>query len=1327
MALVSSKRAYPRYQVKLQAVTTAPGGASLDCVVEDFCQGGMFITFSPQTDQTRQWCHGDPIEVRIPQVMTAAGQGISLQGQVARIVDIGMGISFTRMDNTTLQLMLDHARREAVAAPPNRSAQFEPHFTDLVADSREEIKAFIAKIVEAFIQQSVASLDKADELSKKNWRGIIDTQQRLRANRHKLTECYVTAIMHEFEQQGQSGAQQAVHDNADELSLIADQDFQKWLTATTLVTKLDTLNDDMLFALEQRLGAILNRPINRQDNPIGSVALVQHFQQCLEVLDLEEDTKPYIYSAFEELILSQSGPFYEQLNKHLSQQGVLPELKKDLQLLKRANAPRRPSSPQDVQESRMYGRGHPGTAPSDGGMVRPGPQEMTNTAHAPFVDGSAAIAVDSAPDNWVFGTSASGGNEMSSYAALNELLHLERAARQARQGDEGCRMSTDVPKGSPEQMLPTAVSGAQFSPQELDRGVALLHQQGITIRHLKREGTSLASYLAQVLAEQSLGDGSKQLPVETQDKLEVTESLLSSIQTDPVADDDLKDWFERVEFPFIKMALNNEHVLGERSHPVHHLLNTLDQLFRLLPSEKTELRKQLASKVEAALRNLSDESGGDRKALDDAVDSLNKLYGEQSEEYRRRVDAVIAACNLEPKTHQFSLDMVEDIDRLFDLAYDRLIPRVILGLLDAGWKNWMWRHCQNEGMAGGGYHGARATMEQLLVRLLGKAQEGLKGDWPNHKLVEEVSKVLERFRKDDMHAVELVGELIADLERPESDQVKLILVKKGLIVQRLVDSWEREQLAKRPAEVSKGEWDRWLKRAEALVDGELVSYKDAKGNLQQLKLVWSDRKWGRHVFVDREGNKALDLRTEDIASAMSLGYLFILEGWDRPLMDRASYTMLQSIHDRLIEQTNHDALTNLMNRRGFESALTDILARAKVKHSKNILCYFDLDRFNVINITCGHEAGDELLCSLAEILKREVGSEALIARVGGDEFAIVLEGCDQVQGMARAEEIRKAINDVHFRCENKEFVVDASFGVASIDAEHDSVRTLFAAVDSACFAAKDAGRGRIQFYDSNSDIMVKRHGVMDWVGRITKLFDAGLIQLKCQKIVSLKYARELPRYEVLLHVRNEKGELVSLEQFVMSAERYNRILEIDRWVVDTVFAWLRANRNRVNALGSLSINLSGHSVADEKFMNELVSRLEQGEVPARKICFEITETAAISNLEQAGYYMRRMHQTGCQLALDDFGSGHASYAYLKTMPVDFVKVDGQFVRNISTNVFDYSVVKSIQEMAHALGKRTIAEYIEDEIVLDKLRKIGVDFGQGYIFEKPIPLDELALA
>lgn len=1405
MTSAVNKRTYPRYPVALEAVAISPRGTSVDCTIHDFCAGGMFVTPHPHNGHDVPWNHGDSIIINFPAASTEAADDFRVFGHVARVADTSLGIAFEQLDGSALQYLMERAKSASDKAAKEQPRS--PHLADsaaLAASCREKTERLLEGLVDRFISQAVTSLDQSDELSKRNWRGIIETQQKLHSGRQRLLSCYSNAVFEGFDHKGKQIKPNAGMAQSNELSLIEDHDFQNWLTITALVSKLESHNEETLFGLEPRLGVVLHRQVNRQSNPLGAHVLVQQFQECFDALALEEDMKSVVFRAFENVALTEIGIFYQQLDKFLKENGILPELKKDFRLVRQPGAARRPAParPQPPSEGDEHppesdvgtpyapahhggaapsssagavgsGRPAPAAYPSDGGASIPDASPEGGSAanvgapaQTTFPGGAApASAAGLAQGSYTAGapTLATGGSAPASrtatneattqpatgiqqgammpqgmagasmvagddyvvptpYAAANELLQLERTAIQARGGASSRSSAPSAAAAAKGKGAATTAAVAHYSSQELNNGLAQLRQQGVRVNHLRQQGSNLSTRLAEVLATQS-GGSDKQLPVEMHDKLDVTESLLSSIQSDPIADAKLKDWFEEIELPFVQVALNNEQVLQDRSHPIHHLFNTLDQLFQMLPPEKSELRKQLSQKVETALEGL-DEANGDTKALDEAVNSLDKLYGEQSSEYKRRVDAVIEQCRNEPNARQQTLDMLQDIDKLFDESGKRMIPKVILQLMDAGWKNLLWRYFQREGIEGESYRSSRATIAQLLARLFGHPAKGPKSDWPNSKLIEEVSKVLERLNKEDARALDLVAELITALEQAKEDPSKIERIKKGSMAQMLLAAWEQEKAAAKPVELSKVEWSRWLDRARTMEDSELISFKGDKEESFQQKLVWSDHKWGRYVFVDREGNKGLDLRQEAMAAAMSKGRLLILEGWDRPLMDRATYTMLQSIQDRLIEQTNHDALTGLLNRRGFESALDELLAKARNSGSNNVLCYLDLDRFNVVNVTCGHEAGDELVGNVAAIIRKAVGDDTVVARLGGDEFALILESCDRNQALKRASDIRRAITDFRFTCENKDFAVDASFGLAEVQPQHDSVRSLLTAVDSACFAAKEGGRGRIEFYDSGNETIKKRQGVMEWVGRINTLFDKGLIQLKCQRITSLKHASERPRYEILLQVKNEQGEQVSLDQFVLSAEIYNRIGDIDRWVVNKVFAWMKDNRASLNKIHSLSVNLSGRTIEDEEFMNSLVERLEQAEVPSGQLCFEVTETAAMTDLDRANYFMRRLHQTGVQLALDDFGSGHASYNYLKALPVDYVKIDGSFVRNIGTNIFDYSVVKSIHEMARALGKRTIAEYVESEIALNKIRKIGIDYGQGFIIEKPKPLDDL---
>lgn len=1347
MTSATNRREHPRYAIHLGAYAISTQGDRYACVVENFCEGGLLVTFAPPINHARQWRTGDFIQVQF--VDEAAGEVLYMaNGQAVRVIDIGIGLRFTGDNEAVFNYLL--ASRQDQFITPRPVSRPPARHVELVAECRKMLDSYLQRVVDDFITTSVDSIGKSDDLTRANWRGVMDAQNKLRSGKEGLLAAYRQSVLDEFDgsgpgiQEEKSGQQEA------ELSLVSDEVFQDWLTMTALTTKLESHHDEMLVALDQRLGEILGRDLDRISNPLGPAILVQFFQEHFSALGLAEEMEDIVFNVFEVLMLSRYKPFLEQVNKYLLQHDILPVLKKDFRIVRQPGsvsplAPVHDDSAAGGElpehaESGVPVQGYPPVQNPYPAGPAAGFQVMADAASVPAGMGQPAAVGD-------IGSLAQGGAAagitgaatphapaaetvyvsagQTPFAAANELLGLTRealqsiSARQPGGGGEGAPATIDI------SVPPVEAAAELYTPGELYSGLRTMQKQGVSLSQLRQQGSSLGVHLSELVG-QFAGDG-KRLPLAVQDKLDVTESLLCSIQTDQLVDKNLKQWFESIELPFVQMAVNHEEVLQDRAHPVHHLFNTLDQFFQILPPEQTQLRKELVDKASKALDALAEGEHADAMVeLEEANSSIDKLYGEHAEQYRARVEEVIRQCESEPNQRQMMLEMLEDVDELLDFSEGRMIPRILLELFDLGWKNLLWRHMQNTGIDSDGYRAARATMEQLLARLLGKTFKGLKREWPNHRLVEEISKVLEKISRDKVRAVTLTSELITQLEEAKINPENVITQKKGSIAGLMKQAWEKEKQALKPAELTRKEWQRWLLRADAMEEGDLISHKIGKGDSEQKKLVWLDPEWGRYVFVDREGNKSLDTTLEDVAEQISRGLILLLEGWDRPLMDRATYSMLQTIHERLADQSNKDVLTGLLNRRGFTNILEELLVRAKKDESKNVLCCFDLDRFNVVNATCGHEAGDNLLISLADLLREKLGDKFVMARMSGDEFAILLENHDSGQAMQRTEKIHRIIKNHNFRCEDQEFAVDASFGLAEIKPGISTVRTLLATADSAVFAAKEAGRGRIEFYDAESDLFSKRHGIMEWVGRINKLFEAGLVQLKVQKISSLKNKFEPPRYEILLNVHDEDGKPVSLDQFVVSAEIYNRILDIDRWVVSKAFEWIQRNRGQLNHISALSINLSGQSINNEEFIGELVAKLERAEVPSHQICFEITETAAIANMEHAILQMRRLRKAGCQLALDDFGTGHASYSYLKSMPVDYLKIPGQFVRNISTNIFDYSVVKSVHEVAHALGKRTIAEYAESEIILDKLRKIGVDFGQGYAIEKPMPLEELKL-
>lgn len=436
-------------------------------------------------------------------------------------------------------------------------------------------------------------------------------------------------------------------------------------------------------------------------------------------------------------------------------------------------------------------------------------------------------------------------------------------------------------------------------------------------------------------------------------------------------------------------------------------------------------------------------------------------------------------------------------------------------------------------------------------------------------------------------------------------------------------------------------------------------------------------------------------------------------------------TEARKLSERLAYHASHDPLTGLANRRRFESCLHRALHDARTERTEHVLCYLDLDQFKIINDTCGHSAGDELLRQVSSLLQRKVRRDDVLARLGGDEFGVVLTDCSIEDGMRVARSLRQAVESFRFLWEDKSFALGVSVGLVPITKSSGDTSCLLTAADSACYVAKDQGRNRIHCYHEDDAILAQRHGEMQWVTRINRALEEDGFRLFCQPIVMLSGdAGECEHFELLLRMEGDDCEAVLPGAFLGAAERYDLIQRIDRWVIDSAFDWFSRHRSCLDRLGFCSINLSGRSVGDDDLADFIVERLESTRVPPQKICFEITETVAIANLTRATRLIRQLQALGCRFALDDFGSGLSSFGYLKNLPVDFIKIDGMFVRDILDDPMDLVMVKSIHDLGHVMGKKTIAEFVENERVLGKLAEVGIDYAQGFHVGPPQSLEDL---
>lgn len=465
----------------------------------------------------------------------------------------------------------------------------------------------------------------------------------------------------------------------------------------------------------------------------------------------------------------------------------------------------------------------------------------------------------------------------------------------------------------------------------------------------------------------------------------------------------------------------------------------------------------------------------------------------------------------------------------------------------------------------------------------------------------------------------------------------------------------------------------------------------------------------------------------------STGEIRWLQTIKRPIIDSNNETLVLGVCSDITErkkaeelltyQANYDALTGLINRREFERRAERLLSTIERDKGIHALCFMDLDQFKVINDTCGHFAGDEMLRQISSEIQSKVRDSDTLARLGGDEFGILMEHCSLNDAHRVITSIHNTIKAFTFSWEEHNFKVGASMGLVPIINNSANLSSLLKQADVACYMAKDKGRNRIHVHNADDEELAQRYGEMQWVTRLNQAIKENRFCLYAQTIIPLDNSVN-EHYELLIRMIGENGEIIPPGSFLPAAERYNLIDQLDTWVVENTFRSLAANPTILNKINSVSINLSGQSLTKHDSLDFIISKLNEYEIDGHKICFEITETAAITNLSMAMKFIASLKKLDCQFSLDDFGSGLSSFGYLKSLPVDYLKIDGMFVKDIVDDPIDHAMVKSINEIGQVMGMKTIAEFVENDVIKGMLKEIGVDYAQGYGIGKPFPIDEL---
>ena len=791
--------------------------------------------------------------------------------------------------------------------------------------------------------------------------------------------------------------------------------------------------------------------------------------------------------------------------------------------------------------------------------------------------------------------------------------------------------------------------------------------------------------------------GDKKLDEEQQETLDVVDRFFRSIVESPKLSDYAQARMRQLEVPVLKVVMRDPAFFDDHDSPVRGVMNRLAQL----GVKGGRINPVVQRRVDELIQRIASDFEQDIGVFDHTVQELDTLIDRQNLVYRRNVERVTAAAEGAQKVAESKKAVAEVLNH--KLA-GRKVPKAALSLLDGGWRDLLSLTWIRQGPDSQLWQDYLVVIDSLLAfaeepdgavnlpELLRVIQDGLASISSNHMPSSQIRDELKQF-------------LVRSPDKPP-ELVDMPPAEPGKTTQQTLSEREQRSL------------QRWINRAQQLRTGDWLRDQEKPDEPQYIRLVWVARGFSRFVFVNHQGMRVVELELDALARQMRKGIIVPDSQYERPLVDESIDRMVRKVYDQLSWASTHDELTGLLGRREFERMLDQQLARREDPRS---LLRLDLRRFRLLNDTAGYQAGDQTLKRMAELLCSQVGDGMPVARLAGNEFAMLVPEENAHQA---AEALIKSVEAEEFTFDGRSYRLSASVGmVAELPALVSAERWLRAS-EQALASARQLGHGKWAEYSLGADDQSRQEQIAAKVAGLSDLNEERML-LRCQKIIPLHAHTTMPaQYEVLISMYDDAGTLITGQDFVRMAERYDRMQAVDRWVVGQLLDWLREHAPDPRHFGGICINLSGYSLNDQSLLEFIYEKLSEKNAPIERLWFELTEASAIADVEAVADFILEMKELGCRFCLGIFGSGPSSFEFMRSLPVDIIKIDSAFTNQLTTSQTDRAMVQSMVDMAHYMKREVIASRVESRDVLDMLRQLGVDYAQGFVVEKPRLLDSL---
>ena len=1310
LPLVSSqeRRRHTRRETLCRVYVHQHDGESVVADIREYSDAGMYLEFvgTPSAVVRSALAFA---KVTLELVPSNVGQAAApaFAARVAHLQALGMGVAVDDMSQQVIDTLRKAServdKREHSAADAVLSTQQAKTLQD---ECTAQHRAFVDAVALDFLHQSPTRLRETSEAySNLSDRSALQLASAELIKQQVLIAAQIhAAVKSRIRQDGRDHDEHVPVIRRAQLALMGDSELDDFLLLTGVIARVDERFLLQLHELERRYGRLVNAAIERKNNPYSPEVICRSVQAALQPQDFKEVVWTVLYDVLELSVSKHGHEFYRQINSTLASLRSVASA-----AVSSDRPPLRPlaqdhKSGHDIAEmadtlNRLYLQNQvaitSGFSPS---LTRAAGGQ---TAVFPSLDGSATTAgVGSAP------TALPNDLQVRPTALLNLVQQLQGTAqRAARPG------AARLAEGGRSER-PVAVTDMSLPEASLEELLAAIDGLPQTLRAAQTIASidSLAQLLNERLAVADAGQA-KRVPVAYRDILDSSSALFARTRADFAPTSVAGALVKQLERTLLKLSLKDGTFPSDPHHPARRVVDLIDQYAMVADDAGRFFDKKLESNLVTLVDRICKRADEDPRIFQVVGDSLDQDLVAVREARRDRVERLQEAFEARDRIRVARTRVDGALERRLS---GRQVPRTLLRLLDSGWRHYLTLLAVREGPEGVDWSTSLAIVDRLLG--LGASAESTAevatqaARDHDIALLSDVERKLATVMVNTQQASSLMDEMAALLASDLTgsadrwDRVSVPQFKSATDASVAVDvdaSIERPRV---------GEW--W----------EIVT----GSSKVPMQLVWISAELPNCAFANRSATNKLELTLAELSQRRKAGSAKRTVDFDVPVLDRTEHSLFDEAYERLVRQALHDPVTNLLNRKGFMLRLAQMVSasRSELTHT---LCIIEFDEFRMIANTCGVEAVETLAIGLAGKLREHLGNDAILGVLREDTIALLLEQTHGSVALARVDKLVAAIKDYHFRHAEHGYSIGVSVGVGEYAPAHGSATEALRRADAACSAAKSLGRNRVQTYELTSPELQTQKSLMDWAGRVDSFLAGSDLFLRAQRVIPIgTNADRLAYYEILLGIEGQLELEPKAADFVAAVERMGRAHELDIWVMRHTFEWINQHRDHFDRISGVSVNLSARSLSNLEVKTFLHSTLPHSGIPADKIIFEITETTAITSYAAAQDFIREIRRYGCRFSLDDFGSGFTSYAHLKNLNTDVLKIDGSFVTEMLQNPSDLAMVKSMNDLAHALGMVTVAEWVESPELLEKLAEIGVDYAQGYAVHKPCRLDQITL-